>query len=92
MGEEGPAAWPAQGCLGPQRQALQPASLEQRDRQMPLSCSEKCGNKKQSGVSLSCLIYSENLQASQNTLKSNIVSSCLKKKNGFKNKNPIEET
>lgn len=37
---------PESSILGPQTQDLQPVSLEQRDRQLPLSFSEKCGNKK----------------------------------------------
>lgn len=80
-------------CL-PGPPSWEPASLEQTETdRCPCQVLRNAANKKQSGMSLSCLIYSENLQASQNTWKSNIVPSCfLKKKNGFKNKKPIEKT
>lgn len=71
--------------LGPPRQVLQPASLEQTGG---LSFSEKCGDKMQSEMRLSLLIYFENFQASQNTLKRNILSSGLKKKMDLKIKTP----
>lgn len=65
--------------LGPL--SWEPASLEQTETdRCPCQVLRNAANKKQSGMSLSCLIYSENLQASQNTWKSNIVPSCLKKK------------
>lgn len=74
------AAFLSRTCREPSgKLCSQPPLSRQTDRQLPLSCSEKCGNKKQSGRSLSCLSYSGNLQASQNTWKSNIVSSCFKK-------------
>lgn len=63
--------------LGPQRQALRPASLEQTKGQADtLSSSEKC-DKMPSGMRLSRLTYLENFQAPQNTFKSNTVSSCF---------------